>query len=186
MVVFFGQSRLPKVRKGKAVGRDGIPNELYQAAGEGGQLLLAQLLCRVRWEGPPMSWRGGQMYAGPRKSHLPLSPLHSRALLCADHKANHYSAALRAALAPVLCETVKGQRSGAVKGGATEFPMFIARRFLRHAALRKVSAAVLFGDLQRAYYNVLVELVTGPLLTPEERRVVLEKYGHGRAAPSYT
>ena len=26
------QSRLPKVRKGKAVGRDGIPDELYQAA----------------------------------------------------------------------------------------------------------------------------------------------------------
>ena len=34
---------------------------------------------------------------------------------------------------------------------------------------------MLFGDLQRAYYSVLVELVTGPLLTPEERRVVLEK-----------
>ena len=93
------------------------------------------------------------------------------------HKANHYSAALRAALAPVLCETVKGQQSGAVKGGVTEFPMFIARLFLRHAALRKVSAAVLFGDLQRAYYSVLVELVTGPLLTPEERRVVLENTG---------
>ena len=46
--------------------------------------------------------------------------------------------------------------------------------FLRHAALRRVSAAVLFGDLQKAYYSVLVELVTGPLLTPDERRAVLE------------
>ena len=36
-----------------------------------------------------------------------------------------------------------------------------------------MSSAVLFGDLQRAYYSVLVELVTGPLLTPEERQVVL-------------
>ena len=55
--------------------------------------------------------------------------------------------------------------------------MFIARLCLREAALRKVSAAVLFGDLQRAYYSVLVELVTGPLLTPEERRAVLENTG---------
>ena len=30
------------------------------------------------------------------------------------------------------------------------------------------------GDLRKAYYSVLVELVTGPLLTPEERRVVLD------------
>ena len=33
---------------------------------------------------------------------------------------------------------------------------------------------MLFGDLQKAYYSVLVELVTGPLLTPDERRAVLE------------
>ena len=46
--------------------------------------------------------------------------------------------------------------------------------FLRHATLRRVSAAVLFGDLCKAYYSVLIELVTGPLLAPEERRVVLE------------
>ena len=41
--------------------------------------------------------------------------------------------------------------------------MFITRLFLRLAALRRVSAAVLFGDLQKAYYSVLVELATGPL-----------------------
>ena len=42
------QSRLPNVRKGKAAGRNGIPNDLYQAAGESGQILLAHLLCRMR------------------------------------------------------------------------------------------------------------------------------------------
>ena len=52
--------------------------------------------------------------------------------------------------------------------------MFIARSVLRHAALRRVSAAVLFGDLQKAFYSVLVELVIWPLLAPDERRTVLE------------
>ena len=113
------------------------------------------------------------MWAAPRKAHSPLSPLNSRALLCADHKVNHYSAALRAALAPVLQSTVQGHQSGAIKGGGTELPMFIARLCLRHAALRRVSTALLFGDLQRAYYRVLVELVTGPLLTLEERTAIL-------------
>ena len=52
--------------------------------------------------------------------------------------------------------------------------MIIARLCLRHFALRRVSVAVLFGDLQKAYYSVMVELVTGPLLTPDERRTALE------------
>ena len=104
------------------------------------------------------------MLVGPRKPQLPLSPLNSRALLCADHKANHYSAALRAALATTLQATVQGQQSGAVKGGGPAFPRFIARMlFLRHAALRRVSAAVLFGDLQKAYNSVLVEFGDGPV-----------------------
>ena len=88
------------------------------------------------------------MWAG-QKTQLPLSPLNSRALLCTDHKAHHYSAALRAALAPTLKETVQGQQSGAVKGGGTEFPMFIARLFLRHVALRRVSVAVLLAITKR-------------------------------------
>ena len=46
-MAFVLQARLPKIRKGKAVGRDSIPNELYQAAGESVQLLLSHLLCRV-------------------------------------------------------------------------------------------------------------------------------------------
>ena len=61
-----------------------------------------------------------------------------------------------------------------LKVEGTEFPMFIARLFLHHAALTRVSSALLFGDLRKAYYSVLVELVTGPPLTPEERLVVLE------------
>ena len=51
--------------------------------------------------------------------------------------------------------------------------MGIARPCLRHAALRRVYVALLFGDLRKACYSVLIELVTLPLLTPEERQVVL-------------
>ena len=95
-----------------------------------------------------MSWRGGQMWAGPRKPNLPLSHLNSRALLCADYRANQYCVAIRRALVQVLQEAVKGQQSGASKGG-TVLPMFIARLFLHHAAERRVSGGLLFGDLQK-------------------------------------
>ena len=77
-------------------------------------------------------------------------------------------------MAPILQATVEGQQSGAIKSGGTEFPRFITRLLLRHAALRRCSAALLFGDLRKAYYSVLVELATGPLFTPEDRQVVLD------------
>ena len=90
------------------------------------------------------------MWAAPRKPKLPLSPVNARALLSADHKAKLFSSAIRDSLAPVLAKLTKGNQSGAVKGGGTEFPMFIARLFLQHAAIRRISAAIVFGDMQKA------------------------------------
>ena len=51
--------------------------------------------------------------------------------------------------------------------------MFIARLFLRYAAQCKMSAALVFGDMRKAYYSVFIELVMGPLLTPGERQIVM-------------
>ena len=135
--------------------------------------IFAHLLRQVRFEGPPMAWRGGAMGAAPRKTKLPLSPWNSRALLCANYKANLFSAAIRKAAVPYIKNIVQGNQSGAIKGGGTEFPMFIARLFLQLAAKQKKSAVLLFGDLRKAYYCVLLELVTGPLFTKAERQAFL-------------
>ena len=97
------------------------------------------------------------MWAAPRKTKLPLSPWNSRALLCADHKANLFSAAIRKAAVPYLKNIVQGSQSGAISGGSTEFPMFIARVFLQLSAKHKKSAALLFGDLRKVYYSVLLD-----------------------------
>ena len=51
--------------------------------------------------------------------------------------------------------------------------MFIARLHLVNAARLRVSAALLFADMKKAYYSVSLELVLGPLLTPIEREAVL-------------
>ena len=111
----------------------------------------------------------------PCKPQLPVTPLTSRGILSADHKVNHFSAALRRAIAPYLESTVKGNQSGAIKKGGTEFPMFIARLFLQRAAKLNKSAALIFGDLLKAYSSVLVELVLGPVLTEGERQTVLDR-----------
>ena len=50
--------------------------------------------------------------------------------------------------------------------------MFIARLFLQQAATQKKSAALLCGDLRKSYYSVLLEPVTGPMFTHEERQTI--------------
>ena len=95
------RSRLVKSKQSKQAGLDILPDDFYRASGQIGLQLLAPILARARQHGPPMSWRGGLMWAGPREPHLPLSPLNSRTFLRADHKAKNYSAAIGAAILPV-------------------------------------------------------------------------------------
>ena len=137
------------------VGLDGIPHKLYIASGGPGQLLLAQLLHRATLEGPPMAWRGGHMWAAPRKTLRPLSPLNSRARLCAVHTTNHFAATVRRALAPTPHSLVKAYQLGAVTGGGTQFPMYIARLLQNKAATKRISAALLFGGMRKAYYSAI-------------------------------
>ena len=59
------------------------------------------------------------------------------------------------------------------KGGGTKFPVFIARLFLPEAATCRGSAGLLFGDLRKAYYSVLLEIGMGPFLTEGEREALL-------------
>ena len=44
---------MQKYKRGKQVGADKTPNELYAAAGEAGILQLAFLLQKVKAQGPP-------------------------------------------------------------------------------------------------------------------------------------
>ena len=97
------------------MGKDKTPNEVYATSGEASILQLAALLCKVKKEGPPIEWREGQLFPVPHKPQLPLTPLNSRGILSADHKVNHFSAALRRATSPYLESTMKGNQSGAVK-----------------------------------------------------------------------
>ena len=90
-------------------------------------------------------------------------------MLCAGHKGTYYSAAIGRAAIPYQQQMVTGSQYGATKGGCMEFPMFIARLLLAHAAGLRKSAALSFGDLRKTYHSVLLRLVAGPLFTQGER-----------------
>ena len=114
------------------------------------------------------------MLATPCKPLLPLSPYNSRAVLCAEHKANHFVAAVRRALASTLQRLVKDNQSGAIRGGGTDVPMFLASLFLMKASTHRCTGALLFVDIRKALHSVVLELVLGPLLTQVEHEALME------------
>ena len=70
------------------------------------------------------------------------------------------AACSRGALAPVVCGM---SQTGACPG--------------RRAQLRKLSSAVIFVDIRKAFYSVLVEEVVGPVMGRSDRAKVMARLG---------
>ena len=75
----------------------------------------------------------------------------------------------------VLCSRCPGKMyvaDGAVRGGGTEFAIMTRSLFNSWAQLRKLSSAVIFVDIRKAFYSVLV--VSVPVVGCSDRAK-----GHG-------
>ena len=55
-------------------------------------------------------------------------------------------------------------QTGAVRGGGTEFAIMTRSFFSSWAQLRKLSSAVIYVDIRKAFCSVLVEEVVGPVM----------------------
>ena len=140
-------------------------------------LAFASCLHRIRHTGPPMEWRGGNMWPGKRKPHLAFSPSNARGLLCASNLGQLYSSTLRAATVPRVLPLLGPDQHGPRPRGVTEFPVMMRRFVFLWGKRHGLSAAGLFCDLMKALYSVLREEPPGPLLCAEERAAVLKAAG---------
>ena len=113
----------------------------------------------------------------PRKAGKPLTLDGSRAVLCSSCPGKVYASTLRAAAVPWLEQSVGEAQVGAVRGRGIDFAIFEIRLFSELAKQQRRSAAVLFADLRKAFYSVLVESALGPLMLRSERARLLEARG---------
>ena len=68
-------------------------------------------------------------------------------------------------------------RTGGVRGGGTEFEIMTRNLFSSWAQLRKLSSAVIFVDIRKPLYSVLVEEVVGPVMVRSDRAKVMARIG---------
>ena len=123
-----------------------------------------------------MLWKGGDMPAVPRKPG-PLTPSNTRGVLCSSCPGKMYASVLRAAAVPWLPLSAGMSQTGAVRGGGTEFAIMTRSLLSSWAQLRKLSSAVIFVDIRKAFHSVLVEEVVGPVMRRSDRAKVMARLG---------
>ena len=167
---------LSKPKSGRAFGPDAVPSELNAAGGQGYRRALGVLCAKVLKEDAPMSWKGGDMAAVPRKPG-PLTPSNTRGVLCSSCPGKMYASVPSAAAVPSLPLSAGMSQTGAVRGRGTEFAIMTRSLFSSWAQLRKLSSAVIFVDVRKAFYSVLVEEVVGPVMGRSDRAKVMARLG---------
>ena len=136
------------------LGPNAIPSKLIAAGGQGYRRALGVLCAKVSKEGAPMLWKGVDMAAVPRKPG-PLTPSNTREVLCSSCPGKMYASVLRAAAVPWLPLSAGLSQTGAIMTRSL---------FSSRAQLRKLSSAVIFVDIRKAFYSILVQEVVGPVM----------------------
>ena len=101
----------------------------------------------------------------------------TRGVLCSSFPGKMYASVLRAAAVPWLPMSAGMSQTGAVRGGGTEFAIMTCNLLSSWAQLRKLSSAVIFVDIRKAFYSVLVEEVVGPVMGRSDRAKVMARFG---------
>ena len=167
---------LSKPKSGRAFGPDAILSELIAAGGQGYRRALGAFCAKMLKEGAPMLWKGGDMAAVPREPG-PLTPSNTRGVLCSRCPGKMYASVLRAAAVPWLPMSAGMSKTGAVRGGGTEFAIMTRSLFSSWAQLRKLSSAVINVNIRNTFHFVLVEEGVGPVMRRCDRTKVMARLG---------
>ena len=159
---------LRRIPKGKARGPDGIPGELcrYQPAAVA-RILYAHVI-KIGVHGQePLEFIGGRLTAA-YKGRGPTDECRSyRSLLISNHLGKAVHRTLRMKYAPLYERFLQAQQTGGRRRVPVQLPLHQVRAFARHAKNVGQSAAILYLDLQEAFYRIVREAPLGGEVTDE-------------------
>ena len=144
------------MRAGKASGLSAIPAEVYKYGAVEAAHLHFPLLLKAAVTGvTPLLWKGSVAVAIPKPGKAPDSVSAWRNIALFDSAAKGLSRALRKQLASHLRAHAEAGQHGALPGDQISTPALCVQSYLRMAARRQMSGAVLFIDGKTAYYSVI-------------------------------
>ena len=149
-----------RLRNGKAAGADGITAELLKlSASFSARAFLPVMLKTTMALREPVSWRGGDLILLAKRAGQAMSCEGFRSILIASVAGKAFHRCMRARLLPLLEASRPDLMAGAIEGIGIEVPALAVRSFQQLQQGLRRPWAVLFFDLQSAYYRVLRQLV---------------------------
>ncbi|CAE7602754.1 unnamed protein product [Symbiodinium sp. CCMP2592] len=158
----------------KACGPDLIPPALCHAHPVGVAAVMWPLLLKVATQGSePVGFKGGRLFHIPKPNATEKSSTSAhRGILVQPVFGKALHRAFRSMPVAFMEQHAPQTQLGSRQGKSHTFGFFLSRSFLAYARVYNMSAALIFLDLQAAYYAVIRELILGTDLSDESLRDV--------------
>ena len=174
------EKAIRKMRYRKAPGPDRLPNELLKVSpGDAATVLypiLLKMICRLE---EPLQWKGGQIFSLFKGKGQHSDCQNHRGILLTSVLGKAIRSSIRTRLnEPYLAATDDLQLGGKPMQQVL-FGTQVSRLFVDRGKRKQISTAILFCDVQSAYYRVLRQIATGAHLTDEDLALVLHRMGLG-------
>ena len=156
------------VKANKATGDDGIPSEVCHACPAAmARLTYTQLIKLCAHGQEALLHKGGKLVTAFKNKGSSRDPSSYRSLMISSHVAKTLHRSLRSHQAAYYERFMQKQQIGGRRKVPVQLGTHMVRAHLRIQADRGRSAAVLFLDLQEAFYRVLRPLALGDKMTDE-------------------
>jgi len=145
-----------KFKNGKVPGPGLLPVDVIKSGGYEMAQILTPLLTKAVWHmREPLSWKGGLLVPLFKGKGSPAVPSAYRSIFLSDICAKIHHGDVRQRLAEVWNKDASLIQLGGRKGCSTDVAHHLLHAHLAWARAANISCAILFVDLQSAFYSVL-------------------------------
>ena len=145
-----------RLKNGKVPGPGQLPVDVIKSGGIAMAKVLTPLLVKASWHmKEPLNWKGGLLIPLLKGKGSPSEPSAYRSIFLSDVSAKLHHANVRKHLADTWNADAKLIQLGGKKGCSTDVAHHLLHAHLAWARSANVSCAILFVDLQSAFYSIL-------------------------------
>ena len=165
-----------RVKNNKATGDDGVPSELCHACPTNlARMTYTQLVKLCAHGQEALIHKGGKLVAVYKHKGSQREPSSYRSLMISSHIAKTIHRSLRTHQATFYEKYMQRQQIGGRRLVPVQLGVHMVRAHLRLQAQRGKSSAIIFLDLQEAFYRVLRPLALGDVMQDEAIAAMMQR-----------
>ena len=146
---------LQKIKPGKAPGPNGLLPEVLRAGGLPFCFQLAAITAKSSLHcREALAWKGGRLIPLFKGKGSPQLPSNHRAIFVSNISTKLYHSALRTRLESIWASKIDSLQQGGRKGFGTDLSHHLVQSFFAWGRRNAKATAMLFVDLQAAFYSV--------------------------------